>query len=103
MAGQQEAGAAFLIERLDQQQDFVYPSGIESVEGSSRITRSALKSAHARSRPGACCPATGSYREMAELAQPKQLLESSGCRRVPAEYAGVLETLPDGQVRVKTR
>ena len=32
MAGQREAGAAFLIERLDQQQDFVYPSGIESVE-----------------------------------------------------------------------
>ena len=31
MAGQQETGAAFLIE-LDQQQDFVYPSGIESVE-----------------------------------------------------------------------
>ena len=32
MAGQQETGAAFLIERLDQQQDFVYPAGIESVE-----------------------------------------------------------------------
>ena len=41
---------------------------------------------------------------MAELAQPKQLLEFFRVPlRVPAEYAGVVETLPDGQVRVKTR
>ena len=31
MAGQQETGAAFLIERLDQQQDFIY-LGIESLK-----------------------------------------------------------------------
>ena len=46
----------------------------------------------------------GLYREIAELAQPKQLLEFFWLPLgVPAKYAGVLETLSDGQVRVKTR